>query len=477
MILIRLCPAAAIPQPLLLQRLPVYSTKLLVAFLFLFLHADAATTAAIAAESSSNTYTAHHNKRSYHHYSIPEETCSPFGAYPNPLRLTDQDRARFHPVIVYPPSSSSSSSSIVDKKKDARIIGTNSLGVAILDHTQPPSSRSTTDQDDDDDVPVPAEMVTEEERELSARGELLQHHDDPNRNTTTIWKGFYGIGRYDENRKFMYTSEHYDVGNTDGGSGRSDEHYNDRNNNNNNNNDNGGGSDGIDGFTGLRTLHIGIDLDGPLYTPVHAFWHGTVHAVGYNPDLGDYGHVIVVRHVLPPPEDEDDADDDDDDREDKREEEESSCDAIEGKEGGDDSATTTDDPPGKLTSRGTNGRTVFALYGHLADFSKPPPAASTTSTTSETSSSSSSPSPSGTTTTKSSSATILKVGDVVQRGQVLGYLGEVHDNGGWRIPHVHFQLALEAPSTHDMPGAVSMDDRARALVLYPDPRYVLGPLH
>jgi hypothetical protein len=59
----------------------------------------------------------------------------------------------------------------------------------------------------------------------------------------------------------------------------------------------------------------------------------------------------------------------------------------------------------------------------------------------------------------------------------LGYLGDVHENGGWFFPHVHFQLSLHPPATHDMPGAVSLEDRARALVEYPDPRYVVGSLH
>ena len=43
--------------------------------------------------------------------------------------------------------------------------------------------------------------------------------------------------------------------------------------------------------------------------------------------------------------------------------------------------------------------------------------------------------------------------------------------------HVHFQLSTEAPETHDMPGAVTLDDRPKALVRYPDPRWVLGMLY
>jgi murein DD-endopeptidase MepM/ murein hydrolase activator NlpD len=90
----------------------------------------------------------------------------------------------------------------------------------------------------------------------------------------------------------------------------------------------------------------------------------------------------------------------------------------------------------------TERRRVYALYGHLDD------------------------------------AAIVdkKTGDKIVKGQVLGRMGDIHQNGGWFIPHVHFQLSLHAPETHDMPGAVSMADRTRALIEYPDPRYILGPL-
>jgi murein DD-endopeptidase MepM/ murein hydrolase activator NlpD len=70
-----------------------------------------------------------------------------------------------------------------------------------------------------------------------------------------------------------------------------------------------------------------------------------------------------------------------------------------------------------------------------------------------------------------------KTGDWVRRGQALGWMGDVHECGGWKIPHVHFQLALHAPITHDMPGAVCKHHRPKALVEYWDPRYVLGELH
>ena len=53
----------------------------------------------------------------------------------------------------------------------------------------------------------------------------------------------------------------------------------------------------------------------------------------------------------------------------------------------------------------------------------------------------------------------------------------VHENGGWPIPHVHFQLSVKEPATHDMPGVVSAEQRDDARRDYPDPRLVLGPLY
>lgn len=68
-----------------------------------------------------------------------------------------------------------------------------------------------------------------------------------------------------------------------------------------------------------------------------------------------------------------------------------------------------------------------------------------------------------------------RVGRRVRAGDVLGWLGEPEENGGWP-PHVHFQLSTEDPGTHDLPGVVAPADRAAALLRYPDPRRFLGPL-
>ena len=67
-------------------------------------------------------------------------------------------------------------------------------------------------------------------------------------------------------------------------------------------------------------------------------------------------------------------------------------------------------------------------------------------------------------------------GDSFAQGERLARVGARDENGGWN-PHLHFQLSLIRPTTHDLPGVVSRVDRAWALEVFPDPRLVLGPLY
>lgn len=139
-------------------------------------------------------------------------------------------------------------------------------------------------------------------------------------------------------------------------------------------------------FGARRTLHVGVDLGAPAGTTVHSFTDAVVEHAGYNPDPGDYGHVVVTKQRW-------------------------------------------------------FGRWLWALYGHL------------------------------------SAATLLHVrpGKTLPRGAVLGWLGAPAENGQWP-PHLHFQLSVQRPETHDLPGVVARGEREQALLLYPDPRTVLGPL-
>ena len=140
-------------------------------------------------------------------------------------------------------------------------------------------------------------------------------------------------------------------------------------------------------FSDGRFLHIGIDIGAPVGTPCMAFDDGEISHFGYNPADGDYGYIIITKHLV-----------------------------------------------GEYT--------IWALYGHLS----------------------------------ADSIKGKQVGQKVTRGEVIGWMGDKHENGGWE-PHLHFQLSVDEPETHDMPGVVSPEDRDWALQKYPDPRLVLGPIY
>jgi murein DD-endopeptidase MepM/ murein hydrolase activator NlpD len=51
-------------------------------------------------------------------------------------------------------------------------------------------------------------------------------------------------------------------------------------------------------FGGERTIHMGIDIGGPVGTPVHAFAAGTLWCAGCNASPGDYGPTLITLHEL-----------------------------------------------------------------------------------------------------------------------------------------------------------------------------------
>ena len=118
-----------------------------------------------------------------------------------------------------------------------------------------------------------------------------------------------------------------------------------------------------------------------------AFMGGVISQLGYNPEPGDYGNVVITKHDI-------------------------------------------------------GGVPVWALYGHL----------------------------------NAASIEGKRIGQKVDAGEVIAWFGAFEENGGWE-PHLHFQLSLIEPETHDMPGVVAPEDRNQALRDYPDPRLVLGPLY
>ena len=158
----------------------------------------------------------------------------------------------------------------------------------------------------------------------------------------------YDIGRYDELRPGMYSTDLF--------------------------------SDG-------RFLHIAIDIGAPVGTPCMAFDRGIISHFGYNPADGDYGYVIITKHLI-------------------------------------------------------DSKPIWALYGHLS----------------------------------AESIKGKKIGQKVSRGEVICWMGDKHENGGWES-HLHFQLSINEPETHDMPGVIDPKNRDEALENYPDPRLVLGPIY
>ena len=284
---------------------------------------------------------------------IPSSFDAPFGSYPNILNITPEEREIFSPVVFFPEMITGRFHSSNNKAKIDNI--------TIKDHRESNEELASKDA---------IERRRKRRKKPFQKLLSLQPKDPDNR----PWQECWGIGKYDENRDGgMYASDLFDdVENT------------------------------IDGYGGQRTIHLGIDLGGPLGTSVHAFCDGIVHSVGYNPELGDYGHVVVVEHFW------------------------------------------------------GDGKKCWALYGHLD----------------------SSALSSNKGWKKFLPRKNLLPGDAIRKGQVLGRMGDIDENGGWIHTHLHFQLSTKPPDQpHDMPGASSVQDRVDALQQYPDPRYVLGPMY
>jgi murein DD-endopeptidase MepM/ murein hydrolase activator NlpD len=63
-------------------------------------------------------------------------------------------------------------------------------------------------------------------------------------------------------------------------------------------------------------------------------------------------------------------------------------------------------------------------------------------------------------------------GSPVARGELLGWLGEKGENGGWNS-HLHFQFSWLEPLEVDLPGAVAPSARELARQVFPDPMPML----
>lgn len=158
----------------------------------------------------------------------------------------------------------------------------------------------------------------------------------------------FGVGRWDEDRVGMYTTELFKSGGEP------------------------------------RTVHMGIDLQADEGTPVFAALPGVIWGAQVLPLPGDYGGTIIVRSSF-------------------------------------------------LTAGGRR-QEIFVLYGHLSHLS----------------------------------VRRCEQGQEIAEGDLLGWLGGPHENGGWNS-HLHLQMSWLEPKSVDLPGAVSLRHRELARILFPEP--------
>lgn len=68
----------------------------------------------------------------------------------------------------------------------------------------------------------------------------------------------------------------------------------------------------------------------------------------------------------------------------------------------------------------------------------------------------------------------LTVGQIIKAGELIGYIGEKSENGGWN-PHVHFQIISDMDGMQgDYPGVTSKTNAPVMLHKCPDPQLILG---
>ncbi|CAF1633196.1 unnamed protein product [Rotaria magnacalcarata] len=68
----------------------------------------------------------------------------------------------------------------------------------------------------------------------------------------------------------------------------------------------------------------------------------------------------------------------------------------------------------------------------------------------------------------------LSIGQSIEAGQIVGYIGEKTENGGWN-PHLHFQIISDMDNMQgDYPGVASKAEALTMLHRCPDPQLILG---
>ena len=68
----------------------------------------------------------------------------------------------------------------------------------------------------------------------------------------------------------------------------------------------------------------------------------------------------------------------------------------------------------------------------------------------------------------------LSVGQEIEKGELVGYVGDTSENGGWG-PHLHFQIISDMDNMiGDYPGVATKVDAPTMLHKCPDPQLILG---
>ncbi|KAL7564637.1 hypothetical protein ACA910_009325 [Epithemia clementina (nom. ined.)] len=402
----------------------------------------------VTPDESTHVLIIDNDKDSY--YWIPKDYCAPYGWYPNPLQLKQEDYQFFSPLILYPTSNSRTTvhdhtnhNNQSNNNNNSKIPGL--LPLEFVQHAraeqqqqqqqrrrpfrqqqrlleapdQSPTMHDNNDNDNDESsIPVGAADNNNNNSTHHDLALLFTEQGSPRHrggNDPLQWS--YGLGRYDENRLGLYRSDLFVTSTTV-----------------------------AEKDSGRRTVHVGIDLDGPVGTAVHAVAPGIVHSIGYNPAWGDYGHVIIVQQVLPTALVE------------QRKKDQAFH--INNDNNADDNNNNNKSRASPLPTN----TTFYALYGHLMNGDESREFGDLWQRHQQ--------------HQLQSGRANQDDGVVIEQGQVLGHLGAYWDNGGWATPHVHFQLSVDPPTVpHDLPGVVTPKDRPQGLWQYPDPRYILGPLY
>ena len=134
-----------------------------------------------------------------------------------------------------------------------------------------------------------------------------------------------------------------------------------------------------------RTVHLGVDLFAPPYSPIYAPLAGTIHSLANHREEQDYGPALILKH----------------------------------------------EPTAEIC--------FFTLYGHLSP----------------------------------ETLDRWQVGQQVDAGALLAYVGDYPDNGNW-APHLHIQIISDMLDNGDnFPGVCSPNSRDLWTSLSPDPNHFL----